>query len=46
MGKPAYAGAALFMAVLIYARHRANIERLLTGAEPRIGKKAEDGAAS
>ena len=46
MGKPAYAGAALFMAVLIYARHRANIERLLSGREPRIGKKAEDGATS
>lgn len=46
MGKPAYAGAALFMAVLIYARHRANIERLLSGREPKIGKKAEDGATS
>ena len=46
MGKPAYAGAALFMAVLIYARHRANIERLFSGREPKIGKKAEDGATS
>lgn len=46
MGRPAFAVAALFMAVLIYVRHRANIERLLTGAEPRIGKKAEDGATS
>jgi glycerol-3-phosphate acyltransferase PlsY len=28
---------ALFMAVLIYIRHRANIARLLKGEEPRIG---------
>lgn len=27
----------LFMAVLIFARHRANIARLLDGSEPRIG---------
>jgi glycerol-3-phosphate acyltransferase PlsY len=27
----------IFMAVLIFIRHRANIERLLKGAEPRIG---------
>lgn len=46
MGRPAYAIAALFMAVLIYVRHRANIERLLAGEEPKIGKKAEDGATS
>lgn len=46
MGRPAYAIAALFMGVLIYVRHRANIERLLTGDEPKIGKKAEDGATS
>ena len=26
-----------FMAVLIYVRHRANIQRLLAGTEPRIG---------
>lgn len=30
----------LFMAVLIYLRHRANIGRLLKGEEPRIGAKA------
>ncbi|MFV0386510.1 glycerol-3-phosphate 1-O-acyltransferase PlsY [Paracoccus sp. (in: a-proteobacteria)] len=28
-----------FMAVLIFVRHRANIARLLTGTEPRIGRK-------
>lgn len=34
---------ALFMAILIYVRHTANIRRLLKGEEPRIGqsKKAE-----
>ena len=47
MGRPSYAIAALFMAVLIYVRHRANIERLLSGQEPKIGKKkTEDGATS
>lgn len=46
MGRPAYAIAALFMGVLIYVRHRANIERLLAGDEPKIEKKAEDGATS
>jgi glycerol-3-phosphate acyltransferase PlsY len=30
---------AVFMAVLIFIRHRANIERLLRGQEPRIGAK-------
>lgn len=34
---------ALFMAVLIYVRHKDNIGRLLKGQEPRIGgKKKED----
>ncbi|WP_374427092.1 glycerol-3-phosphate 1-O-acyltransferase PlsY [Paracoccus sp. (in: a-proteobacteria)] len=28
-----------FMAVLIFIRHRANIARIRTGTEPRIGKK-------
>ena len=32
---------ALFMAVLIYIRHKDNISRLLKGQEPRIGKKKE-----
>jgi glycerol-3-phosphate acyltransferase PlsY len=33
------AGWVLFMSVLIGWRHRANIQRLLNGTEPRIGKK-------
>ncbi len=36
-------GLALFMAVLIFIRHRENIARLLKGEEPKIGKK-KDGA--
>ncbi|MDN3712446.1 glycerol-3-phosphate 1-O-acyltransferase PlsY [Paracoccus cavernae] len=28
-----------FMAVLIFIRHRANIERIMAGTEPKIGKK-------
>ena len=32
--------AALFMAALIFLRHRANIVRLVAGTEPRIGRKA------
>lgn len=39
MGKPSFAVATLFMAALIFVRHRANIERLLKGEEPKIGKK-------
>lgn len=34
-----FLGMALFMAVLIYIRHRENIRRLLKGEEPKIGKK-------
>lgn len=30
----------LFMAALIFVRHRANIARLLDGSEPRIGRKS------
>lgn len=33
------AGAALFMAALIFWRHRSNIQRLASGTEPRIGRK-------
>ncbi|MFN3959314.1 MAG: glycerol-3-phosphate 1-O-acyltransferase PlsY [Parvularculaceae bacterium] len=39
MGKPAFAIAALFMTLLIFIRHRANIDRLLKGEEPKIAKK-------
>lgn len=34
-------GLTLFMAVLIFIRHRENIARLLKGQEPRIGKKKD-----
>jgi glycerol-3-phosphate acyltransferase PlsY len=37
-------GLALFMAVLIFIRHRENIARLLKGEEPRIGKKKPEAA--
>ncbi len=33
---------AVFMAVLIYVRHRENIARLLKGEEPKIGGKKKD----
>ena len=36
-GLPGLAGVTLFMAVLIFVRHRANIRRLAAGTEPRIG---------
>ena len=38
-GLPAVAAVLAFMAVLIFIRHRANIERLLAGTEPRIGRR-------
>jgi len=41
MGKPAFAGAALFMTALILIRHKDNIMRLLDGAEPKIGAKKD-----
>ena len=43
MGKPAFAIAATFMALLICIRHRENIQRLLDGVETKIGQK-KDGA--
>ncbi|EGF89809.1 hypothetical protein ABI_42320 [Asticcacaulis biprosthecium C19] len=36
-----FLGMAVFMAVLIYIRHRDNIRRLLKGEEPKIGAKKE-----
>jgi glycerol-3-phosphate acyltransferase PlsY len=44
MGKAAYAVAAIFMTALIVVRHRANIERLFKGAEPKIGAGKENAA--
>jgi len=39
LGRPLIAGLAVFMGLLIYIRHAANIRRLLKGEEPRIGAK-------
>ena len=39
MGWPHYALALAIMAALVLWRHRANIQRLMAGTEPRIGKK-------
>jgi glycerol-3-phosphate acyltransferase PlsY len=36
----------LFLALLVFWRHRANIARLRSGAEPRIGDKKDAAAAS
>ena len=41
---PRVAAMALAIAVLVYARHHANIRRLLAGTEPRIGARHQDGA--
>jgi glycerol-3-phosphate acyltransferase PlsY len=47
LGRPVTAALAAFMAVLIYARHAANIRRLLKGEEPRIGaRKAAERAGA
>lgn len=36
---PAVAGLAIFIALLVFVRHKDNIARLLKGEEPRIGAK-------
>lgn len=46
MGKVSFAFAALFMGLLIYIRHKANIARLLAGAEPKIGDKKDAPSAT
>ena len=40
LGRTDLIAVSLFMAVLIFVRHRPNIARLLDGSEPRIGKKS------
>ena len=40
----ALAGVCSIMAFLVWTRHRANIRRLLTGEEPKIGKKKNGSA--
>jgi glycerol-3-phosphate acyltransferase PlsY len=44
LGRHEVAILALVMAVLIYIRHRANIQRLLKGEEPRMGGKTQAAA--
>lgn len=39
LGGPQVAGAAIFLAILVWVRHAANIRRLLRGAETRIDLK-------
>jgi len=43
-GRPAMVALALALAILVLWRHRANIERLRRGTEPRIGRRAVAGA--
>jgi glycerol-3-phosphate acyltransferase PlsY len=38
-GQPQFALAFLVMSALVFYKHRANIERLMTGTESRIGAK-------
>lgn len=40
LGRPDLIWVCLFMAVLIFIRHRANIARIRAGTEPRIGRKS------
>jgi glycerol-3-phosphate acyltransferase PlsY len=40
LGQPSTALIFLVMAALVWIRHRANIERLIAGTEPRIGQKS------
>lgn len=40
MGKGQIAATALFMAALIFWRHKENIARLMAGTEPKIGRKS------
>jgi glycerol-3-phosphate acyltransferase PlsY len=42
LGQPSAALIFLVMAALVWIRHRANIERLIAGTEPRIGQKAAE----
>jgi glycerol-3-phosphate acyltransferase PlsY len=41
MGQPQFVLLTILLAGLIFVRHHANIRRLVTGTEPRIGKKTE-----
>ena len=39
-GHELYAVLELILAILVFVMHRENIQRLLSGTEPRIGAKA------
>ncbi len=39
LGKPELAPVLAAIAVIVLVLHRANIQRLLTGTEPRVGSK-------
>lgn len=39
LGQPSEVALAVLLAVIIWARHHQNITRLLSGSEPKIGKK-------
>ena len=39
---PILAGVSFFVAALVWYRHKANIERLIKGEEPKIGKRKEN----
>lgn len=39
LGRPEMSALALALAVLVWVRHGANIKRIMSGDEPRIGKK-------
>jgi glycerol-3-phosphate acyltransferase PlsY len=45
-GNPALTGCAAALALLVLARHRANIARMLRGTEHRFGGRRSDGAPS
>jgi glycerol-3-phosphate acyltransferase PlsY len=38
---PTFIGYAAFGGLLVIARHKANIQRLMNGTEPRIGEKSK-----
>ena len=42
---PTFIGYAAFGGLLVIIRHKANIQRLLKGTEPRLGEKSKEGAS-
>ncbi len=44
MGKAAFAIAVIFMTIVVFIRHNANIKRLIAGEEPKIGTGKKDAA--